>query len=137
MGASSDIMHEFVVKEIGNFFSRYEGWKLTTQQTGTGYDTLVQMERRNGGHRECANILVTFGASVPSPLPEDLMKPGCSPDGTPVRFSCAVMVPANADTSGLPGDVNVYTMRSFAIEGKDLIWVKKPVKKEDSAKAAA
>ncbi|HEX3001100.1 MAG TPA: hypothetical protein VHN82_01825 [Methanoregula sp.] len=65
------------------------------------------------------------------------MKPTCPSDGTPTRFSRAVMVPANADTSGLPADVRIYPMRSFALEGKDLIWIKKPVRKEDATKAVS
>jgi hypothetical protein len=45
------------------------------------------------------------------------------------------MVPANADTSAVPAGVTVYTMRSFAFVGKELAWVKKPVRKSGDAPA--
>jgi hypothetical protein len=137
MGFSSDIMHDFVAKEIRSIYSSYDGWSCTMKESGNGYDSIAVLERYNGGHRECVRILVTFSRSIPSTLTEELTTPGRSSDGTPLRFSYAVMVPAHADTSGLPAGVKIYTMRSFAFEGKELIWVKKPVKKEDAAKAAA
>ena len=129
MGFTSDIMHDFVAKEIRNLYSSFDGWKFTSRETGTGYDTIIVLERRNGGHRECVKVLVTFSRIVPSPLPEELTRADDSMDGTPIRFSCAVMAPANADTSAIPSGILVYTMRSFAFEGKELTWVKKPVRK--------
>ena len=133
MGFSSDIMHDFVAKEIKNIYSSYDGWKCTPRQLETGYDTLVVLERRNSGHRDCVKVLVTFGRSVPSPLPEELTRADRTTDGTVTRFAYAVMVPANADTSTVPAGVRIYTMKSFAFEGKELTWVKKPVRKSESA----
>lgn len=135
MGFSSDIMHDFVAKEIKNIYSSYDGWKCTPRQTGTGYDSIMVLERRNGGHRECVKILVTFNRSVPATLPAELTRADANAEGTPVRFSYAVMVPANADVSSVPAGVLIYTMRSFAFEGKELTWVKKPVRKTGDAPA--
>ncbi|MFA6333479.1 MAG: hypothetical protein WCX22_11035 [Methanoregula sp.] len=135
MGFSSDIMHDFVGKEIKNIYSSYDGWKLSSLPLGTGYDTLMVLERRNGGHRECVKVLVTFGRSVPYPLPEAFMSAERSPDGMVTRYEYAVMTPANADTTTVPAGVRVYTMRSFAFEGKELTWVKKPVRKTGNAPA--
>jgi hypothetical protein len=136
MGFSSDIMHDFIAKEIKNVYSSYDGWKCTPRQLGAGYDTLVVLERRDGGHRDSVKVLVTFGNSVASPLPEDLTKAEGYSDGTVTRQEYAVMVPANADTSAVPAGVKIYTMKSFAIEGKELTWVKKPVRKTETPKVA-
>lgn len=135
MGFSSDIMHDFVAKEIKSLFSSYDGWKYTEQPAGSGYDSLVVLERLNDGHRESVNVLVTFARSVPAPLPEELTATKRSMDGTPTRFASAVMVPANADTSSVPAGIRIYTMRSFAFDGKDLIWLKKPVRKTENVPA--
>ena len=135
MGFSSDIMHDFVAKEIKNIYSTYDGWKCTPRQVGNGYDSLVVMERNLGGHRECVNVFVTFSRSVPTPLPEDLTETKKSTDGTLTRFEFAIMVPANADTSAVPSGIRIYTMRSFAFDGKELIWVKKPVRKSENIPA--
>lgn len=137
MGFSADIMHDFVAKEIRNIFSSYDGWNCTMKETGNGYDSIAVLERRNGGHRECVKVFVSFDSTLPAALPEELTRPEKTTDGTPLRFSFAVMVPTNADTSGLPAGVKIYTMRSFTFEGKELAWVKKPVRKEDAAKVAA
>lgn len=135
MGFSSDIMHDFVAKEIKNIYSSYDGWKCTPRQTGTGYDSIMVLERRKDGHRECVKILVTFSRSVPASLPVDLTRADSNAEGTPIRFSYAVMVPINADTRAVPAGVRVYTMRSFAFEGKELTWVKKPVRKNEETPA--
>lgn len=137
MGFSADIMHDFVAKEIRNIFSSYDGWNCTMKETGSGYNSIAILERRNGGHRECVKVLVSFDAALPADLPEELTRQEKTSDGTPLRFSYAVMVPSRADTSGIPAGMKVYTMRSFAFEGKELIWVKKPVRKEEAAKVAA
>lgn len=131
MGFSSDIMHDFAAKEITSIYSSFDGWKCTPRATGTGYDTMMVLKRRANGHRECVKVLITFSPSVPSPLPADLTQADSTGDGTLTRFRYAVMVPANADVSSVPAGVPVYTMRSFAIEGKNLVWVKKPVRKDD------
>lgn len=137
MGFSSDIMHDFVAKEIRSIFSSFDGWNCSSRPTGAGYDSLMILERQNSGHRESVKILVTFNRVAPSPLPEDLTKADVSGDGTLTRFSYAVMVPGNADTSSVPPGVRIYTMNSFAFQGNELVWVKKPVRKPETASADA
>ena len=137
MGISSDIMHDFVAKEIRAIYSSYDGWSMSERRTDTGYDRIVILERRNNGHRECAKILVTFSKDLTPEAYGELMVPEKAMDGTPTRNFFAVMVPANATTAAVPAGLPVYTMRSFAFEGKELAWVKKPVRKDEQLKAAA
>lgn len=134
MGFSSDIMHDFVTKEIRAVFSGYDGWNSTQRTLEGGYDTLVTLDRVNGGHRECMRVLVTFAPEVSPSLIEELKKTDRTSDGTITRIGFGVMVPANADTSAVPSGFLVYTMKSFAFEGKNLIWVKKPVQKAEPPK---
>lgn len=135
MGFSSDIMHDFVAKEIRSIYSSYDGWNYSARPTGDGNDSLAVLERRNNGHRECMKILVTFRKSVPFPLPADLTNADCAADGTLTRFGYAVMVPGNADTSSVPEGTRVYIMKSFAFEGRELAWLKKPVRKSENVTA--
>ena len=129
MGFSADIMDDFVSKEIKNIYSTYDGWKITPRKLDGGYDTLVALERRNGGHRECKNVLVTFQKTVPEELLAELYKPAKSSDGTVTRYGFAVLMPANADTTAVPAGTTIHTMKSFAYDGKALVWLKKPVRK--------
>jgi len=135
MGFSSDIMHDFVAKEIRNIYSSYDGWKISYHPLGNGYDTIVSMERLHGGHRDSVKIFVTFNRSVPVPLPEELTRPDQAADGTITRHEYAVMAPSHADTSAVPAGICIYSMRSFAFENKELIWVKKPVRSSVCAPA--
>jgi len=137
MGFSADIMHDFVAKEIRNIYSSYDGWNCTMKETGDGYDAIAVLERHNGGHRECVKILVSFARDFAPDHLDELRVPVKSYDGTLARHSFAVLLPANANMASVPAGVPVLAMRSFAFEGKELIWVKKPVRKEDAAKSAA
>ena len=129
MGICTDIMHDFVQQEIKRIYSTYDGWKITPRQDGNGYDTTLMIERMNKGNREIAKILVTFKKIVSLDMIEELTVPEKVPDGTVPRRFFAVMVPVNADTSALPKDLKVMYMRSFMFEGKELAWIKKPVRR--------
>jgi hypothetical protein len=94
---------------------------------------VVLLERMVNGHREFIKVLVTFQERVPPDMLNGLKKPEKANDGIIVRNNFAVIVPANADTSALPSNVRIYSMKSFAFEGKELIWVKKPVRKMQEA----
>jgi hypothetical protein len=137
MGIRSDIMHDFVAKEVRSIYSSYDGWTMTERNSGTGYDRIVILERRNNGHRECKKVLVTFSRVVTPAVLGELVTPEMSSDGTLTRNGFAVMTPANADIAAVPAGITVYTMRSFAFDGKELAWTKKPVRKEEAAQAAA
>jgi hypothetical protein len=132
MGICTDIMHDFVLQEIKRLYSTYDGWKITPRKKNSGYDTIILLERMNQGQREIVKVLVTFKKEVTLDMLDELIRPEPVYDGFKPRYSYAVIVPANADTSALPKDLRLYIMKSFAFDGKDLIWVKKPVRKTTS-----
>jgi hypothetical protein len=136
MGFSSDIMNDFVSKEIKSVYSSFDGWTMTQRNLGTGYDTIATLERRNGGHRDFVKILVTFAKQVPPSMLDELKKTEPASDGTVTRYGFGVMVPANADTTSVPSGYLIYTMTTFAFDGNELRWIKKPVQKVTEPKVA-
>jgi hypothetical protein len=138
MGICSDIMHDFVLQEIKRIYSSYDGWKITPDKKGTGYDTLFHLERRVNGNIEIVKVFVTFKQNVAPEMLADLTNIESSRFGTPVKQGITVIVPAGADTSGIPAGINIFTMNSFAFDGDNLIWVKKPTRQpeENTAKPA-
>jgi hypothetical protein len=138
MGICTDIMHDFVLQEIKRIYSSYDGWKIIPRTYGHNYDTIVLLQRMVDGHREITKVLVTFHKKVTQDMLEEVKKPEKASDGIIIRNDFAVIVPAGADTSSLPSGVRVYAMKSFAFEAKELIWVKKPVRKtKESPKNSA
>jgi hypothetical protein len=131
MGICTDIMHEFVQQEIKRVYSSYDGWKMTTRKHGNAYDSIFVIDRMNNGSREIVKLLVSFKKEITLDMIEELTYPEKITDGTVPRRSYAVMVPANADTSALPKDLPVMTMKAFAFDGKELTWVKKPTRKTE------
>jgi len=139
MGKNNDIMNEFAQQELKRVYSTYDGWKMTPQATGSGYDTLVKLERMDQGHRDIVKVLVTFNKEMPAKLVEELNKKEKTTDGSVPRYDAAVIAPANANTSVLPAGMKIFTMNSFAFKGNELTWVKKKVAKNPvpAAKIAA
>ena len=129
MGICTDIMHDFVMQEIKRIYSSYDGWKISQQRHGNSYDTIFVIERMNKGTKEVAKILASYKKEITLDMIEELTVPEKSPDGMVPRRSFAVMVPGGADVSQLPSDLKILTMKSFAFEGKELVWIKKPVRK--------
>lgn len=124
---TQDIMNHFALQEIKRIYSSYDGWKMTQEKQGSGYDTLVQLERLSGGHHDVAKVLVTFNKEIPANLVEELNKKERMTDGMVPRYDSAVIAPVNADTSVLPAGVKIYPMNSFEFKGDELMWVKKKV----------
>ncbi len=129
MGRNTDIMNDFALQELKRVYSTYDGWKMIPQPQGTGYDTLVRLERMNEGHRDIVKVLITFNKAIPAKLVEEINKKEKATDGMVPRYDAAVIAPVNADTSVLPAGMKVYTMNSFEFRGNELTWVKKKVAK--------
>ena len=127
MGANNDIMNNFAMQELKRIYSTYDGWKMSPQKLGSGYDTLVRLERLSGGHHDIVKVLVTFNKEVPATLVEELNKIEIMTDGLVARYDSAVIAPVNTDTSVLPAGMKIYPMNSFEFEGNELVWNKKKV----------
>jgi hypothetical protein len=124
-----DIMNDFALQELKRIYSTYDGWKISPQKQGGGYDTLVRLERMAGGHHDIVKVLVTFNKEIPANLVEELNKKEMTTDGMVSRYDSAVIAPVNADTSVLPAGMKIYPMNSFEFKGDELVWVKKKVAK--------
>lgn len=126
-------MDDFALKELRHIYSTYDGWKMTPQKMGSGYDTLVRLERMTAGHRDIVKVLVSFSKEVPADMVDELSKKERMSDGGIARYDSAVIVPVNANTASLPAGMKVYTMESFEFKGNDLSWTKKKVAKAPEA----
>jgi hypothetical protein len=127
MGSQQDIMNDFGLQELKRIYSTFDGWKMSSQKLGSGYDTLVRLERLSGGHHDIVKVLVTFNKEIPANLVEELNKKEIMTDGMVARYDSAVIAPVNTDTSVLPAGMKIYPMNSFEFEGNELVWNKKKV----------
>jgi hypothetical protein len=137
MGSNQDIMHQFARQEINRFFSTYDGWKITPLPESEGYDREYLAERTISGNKELNKVLVSFEKKVSKEKLEQMRSSVKGPYGQVHKSSILLIVPQNSDTSTVPDDVRLHFMNSFAFQGNNLIWVKKPVQKEDKTKVTA
>ena len=136
MGVSKDIMHDFALQEIKRLYSTYDGWTIVSCSRMQNYDTIYQMDRTNGGHRQIARVFVTYRHDIDPAMLDQLKKATRCSDGTVARYEYAVLAPANADLAAVPADVRKHTIQSFSFDGDALTWVKKPVRKTDKSPAS-
>jgi hypothetical protein len=137
MGSNQDIMHQFARQEINRFFSTYDGWKITPLPESAGYDREYIAERTISGNKELNKVLVSFEKNVPKEKLEKMRSSVTGPYGQIHKSNLLLIVPQNADTTSVPADVRVSFMHSFAFQGNDLTWTKKPVQKTQEEKAKA
>jgi hypothetical protein len=133
MGSQLDVMNGFGLQEINRIYSSYDGWKMSPQKQGSGYDTLVRLERLHGGHHDIVKVLITFNKVIAADMVEELNKKETGSDGMVPRYDSAVIAPVNTDTSALPANTKIYLMNSFEFKGNELQWVKKKVAKTQVA----
>jgi len=137
MGSNQDIMHNFARQEINRFFSTYDGWTITPLPEAGGYDRQFSAERTISGNRESKKVLVSFDKCVKKEKIEALRSSVTGPYGQVQKSDVIVIVPQNSDTSCIPPDVRLSFMNSFAFDGNELAWTKKPVQKSEEEKAKA
>jgi hypothetical protein len=137
MGSSQDIMHQFAKQEINRFFSTYDGWKITPLPEAAGYDREYIAQRSVDGKKELNKVLVSFEKKVPKEKLEGMRSSVTGPYGQVQKSEILLIIPQNSDTSSVPGDVKIHFMNSFAFQGNDLIWTKKPVQKSEEEKSKA
>jgi hypothetical protein len=130
---TQDVMNGFALQELNRIYSTYDGWKMSPQKQGSGYDTLVRLERLHGGHHDMVKVLITFNKEIAADMVAELNKKELITDGMVPRYDSAVIAPLNTDTSALPAGMKIYSMNSFEFKGNELRWVKKKVAKTQVA----
>jgi hypothetical protein len=133
MGSQLDVMNGFALQELNRIYSTYDGWKMSPKKQGSGYDTLVKLERLHGGHHDIVKVLITFNKEIAADMVEELNNKEKATDGMVPRYDSAVIAPVNTDISALPAGMKIYPMNSFEFKGNELLWVKKKVAKTQVA----
>jgi hypothetical protein len=134
MSIQRDIMYNFMEQELKRNYASSDGWSFTPIKHGKDYDTVYNVERVNKGVYERVKVFVTFNKQISESIVEEIRKPDISTNGLPQRYDFAIIVPTNADVVGIPKDVKIFTMKSFAYDNESLIWVKKRVQKPQETK---
>jgi hypothetical protein len=126
MGYSGDIMHDIVQKELKRNYPSSEGWVISGAAKQVGNDEIFSLSRRRGTN-QVATVGASFGKIVGPGLISAMMEGKATPAAKKGTWHACLLVPQGTDVSGLTDDIKVIFMRSFRYEGKDLLWLKRPV----------
>jgi hypothetical protein len=126
MGYSGDIMHDIVQKELKRNYPASEGWVISGAPKQIVNDEIFSLSRRRGSN-QVATVAATFGRMVEPGLISSLMEGKETTAAKKGTWHASLLVPQGTEVSGLPAEIKVIFMRSFRYEGKDLLWLKRPV----------
>lgn len=126
MGYSGDIMHDIVQKELKRNYPASEGWVISGAPKQIGNDEIFSLSRRRGSN-QVTTVAATFGRMVEPGLISSLMEGKETTAAKKGTWHASLLVPQGTEVSGLPAEIKVIFMRSFRYEGKDLLWLKRPV----------
>jgi hypothetical protein len=137
MGSNDDIMHEFVRKELKKLYPSVDGWQIKPAAKSGGKEQGFVVARRILGKSEGAHVLVSFDRKV-TPITVDSLMAMAKNDPIPGLASpkMILVVPQNTDVTGVPREVTVLPMQSFAWEDKELIWLRRRNQMSEKAQAA-
>ena len=129
MGSSTDIMHDFALKEIRGIFSSYDGWKYNSLASNNG--DLYRISRHYRAQNQNIYLGVSFDAAPSQECLTNLLA-----SGETDRFNKGVclVVPSGADVSDVPGSVRIFFLTSFGFVNGELRWL---TKKKNAMRFAA
>ncbi len=119
-------MHDIVQKELKRNYPASEGWVISGATQQVGNDEIFSVSRRRGSN-QVASVAATFGKIVGPGLISALLEGKATQAAKKSAWHACLLVPQGTDVSGLPDEMKVIFMRSFRYEGKDLLWLKRPV----------
>ena len=131
MGFSTDVMHDFAIKEVKRLYQPSLGWKVEPIAPAPGNDLAFNLTKGGRGRVERVRIVVTYERK-PTQAAIQTLHPPTAP-GVQDNAQKVIIVPEGAVVSGVPEDVKVVYMKSFAFRGKELVWIKKEKEKEAPA----
>lgn len=117
-------MYQYVKQNLRRRYPGYNGWRIYIRDRWEGYEPDFVVERRNrrgrierivrevkATSRVCENDINQLNSYV-----RNL-------SGRNVKILEKVLVvPAGADTSIVPNDIEIMFLRSFKCEGDDIVW---------------
>jgi hypothetical protein len=137
MGSNDDIMHEFVRKELKKLYPSVDGWQIKPAAKSGAKEQGFVVARRILGKSEAAHVLVSFDRTA-TPGTVDSLMAMAKNEPIPGLASpkMILVVPQHTDVSGVPREVTVLPMQSFAWEEKELVWLKRRNQMSEKASAA-
>jgi hypothetical protein len=137
MGSNDDIMHEFVRKELKKLYPSVDGWQIKPAAKSGGKEQGFIVARRILGKSEGAHVLVSFDQKVTPGTVNSLMAMAKNePIPGLASPKMILVIPKNTDVTGVPPEVTVLPMQSFAWEEKELVWLKRRNQMSEKASAA-
>jgi hypothetical protein len=122
MGSSKDVMELFAERDIRQYFSEYEGWKIEPMAGFAPEGRLYRTTRGRWAGVETVYIAVSFD---PVPQEEFINAFSTLPDGRNPLTRKYLLTPQATDTSVVPPHIRILLMNAFAFSGGNLVWLTK------------
>lgn len=116
-------MYPYVWRNLRARFPAYEGWEIYEKDRWKGYEPDFVVERRFRRRIERVVVEVKATCKVSWAHIKQLNMYARNLSGRNVTIVEKILVvPAGADTSTVPDDIEVLYLRKFECENNDIIW---------------
>lgn len=117
MSVREEEMYPYVKKNLRRRFPAYEGWEIYEKDRWEGYEPDFVVERRYRGKIERVVVEVKNVCTVSQSHIEQLNRYAKNlAGGNAVIVAKILVVPAGADASIVPDDIEVMFLKSFTCE---------------------
>ena len=116
-------MYPYVLRNLRARYPAYDGWEIYPKDRWKGYEPDFTVERRVGRRIERTVVEVKATCKVTSAHIRQLNRYAKNLSGRNVTIVEKILVvPAGADTSMVPDDIEIMYLRKFGCEDNDIIW---------------
>ena len=122
MGSAKDVMELFAERDIRQFFSGYDGWKVAPVIGSNPAERFYRVSRSKWVGEEVAFIAVSYDSA---PKEEFIRIFEILPDGQGSKTKKYLLTPQTTDTSAVPPHIRILLMNAFAFTEGKLVWLTK------------
>jgi hypothetical protein len=130
LGSNQDVTYSYAERDLRKRYRPGEGWKIQRISGNSNNAPDYIVARKYRGVSEYVLASVVLKKAVLQADVDALVSPNTPENAAGILSGKMVLVPAGADSSGLPDDIEVVELKGFSCEGDEIVWWKSNIPRE-------
>jgi hypothetical protein len=131
MGSEKDVIFTYAERSLKRKFPSNEGWQIQRMSASKDFTPDYVVARKWQGFSQYALASVFMKSQLlESDIPPSLSQDSGEHFGS--LIGRVVIVPAGADSSSVPGEIDVLELKGYVCQDDDIIWLKRTLPFEEN-----
>lgn len=130
MGSNQDVTYSYAERDLRKMYSPAEGWKIQRISGNSNNAPDYMVTRKYRGVSEYVLASIILKKAVLRADIDALVSPYTPENAAGALSGKVLLVPAGADSSGVPDDIDVVELKGFSCEGGEVVWWKSNIPRE-------